>query len=71
MPPAQVVGWGEKSSSANDERSFVARLATHHFVVNLVEMYLADFVDHILALKCDEAKTWNRKIWPTDKEKYL
>lgn len=30
---------------------------TYHFVVDFVEMNLADFVDHILTLKRDEAKT--------------
>jgi len=29
---------------------------THHFVVDFVEMDLADFVDDILALKRDEPK---------------
>lgn len=31
-------------------------LTTHHFVVDFVEMDLADFIDNILALKRDKSK---------------
>jgi len=34
---------------------------TYHFVVYLVEMNFANFVYHIFALKCNEAKTCKRK----------
>ena len=30
---------------------------TDHFIVDFMEVNLANFVDHILALKCDKSKT--------------
>lgn len=48
-----------RGSCALLERTLPTDAKTHHFVVDFVEMNLADFVDHILTLKRDEAKTWN------------
>lgn len=50
------MGWSLRSANG-----FCRPEWTHHFVVDFVEMNLADFVDHVLALKRDEAKAWNRK----------
>lgn len=33
---------------------------TYHFVIDFMEMDLADFVDDILALKRDESKAWKK-----------
>lgn len=48
-------------SSSFDKQALLVYQATHHFVVDFVEMDLTDFVNHVLALKRDEAKAWNRK----------
>lgn len=34
---------------------------THHFIINLVEVDFANFIYDVLALKCDESKTCNKK----------